>query len=272
MPDMVDGIVFWTKNPIPMFGRIGELNDYTYYFQFTITPYGKDLEPNILPNFPLKNDVILSAFKQLSDKIGPDRIVWRYDPILLSEKYPAQYHVRSFEKIADTLHGYTRKVTISFIDDGYRGVKNNIKELALQGFPVSKQIEISSALAGIAKGYGLRIDACAEKTDLRPFGIEQARCIDDRLFEKLLDCRLSIAKDKNQRYECGCVASVDIGMYNSCLNGCRYCYANYSPKTVARNHARHNPFSPLLSGEITTEDIITDRGMESHRDVQMRLL
>ena len=267
VPDVVDGIVFWTKNPIPMLGRLDELSDYTYYFQFTVTPYGKNLEPNI----PLKNDAILSSFKQLSDMIGPDRIIWRYDPILLSEKYTAKYHARAFEKIAYTLHNHTRKVTISFIDVGYRGVKSNMKKLALQDFPVSEQIGISSTLADIAKSYGLKIDTCAEKIDLQQFGVEHARCIDDRLFGKLLDCHLSINKDKNQRQECGCVASVDIGMYNTCLNGCHYCYANFSSKSVTRNRAKHHPLSPLLSGEITAEDKITDREMKSCCDTLMHL-
>jgi hypothetical protein len=266
-PDVVDGIVFWTKNPAPMLERLGELHDYTYYFQFTITPYGSDVEPNI----PSKNDAVIVAFKQLSDMIGPDRIVWRYDPILISEKYPAGYHFRAFEKIAGELHDYTRKVTISFIDEDYRGVKSNIRELALLDFPEGTQIEVSSALADIAKGYGLRIDTCAEKIDLRQFGIEHARCIDDRLFEKLLDCRLNVEKDKNQRCECGCVASVDIGEYNTCPSGCRYCYANYRQKAVAHNYSIHDSLSPLLSGKISADDKITDREMTSCFDTQMRI-
>ncbi|MDR1067984.1 MAG: DUF1848 domain-containing protein [Clostridiales Family XIII bacterium] len=260
-PEVVDGIVFWTKDPTPMLDRLGELKDYTYYFQFTITPYGKDIEPNIPP----KNEAILTAFKKLSDMIGPDRIIWRYDPILISEKYSAEYHLRAFAKIAGELHDYTRKVIISFIDEDYRTVKSNVKELALSDFPAEKQIEIGSALSGIAKDYGLRIDTCAEEIDLEEYGIEHARCIDGRLFEKLLDCRLDIGKDRNQRPECGCAASVDIGMYNTCLNGCRYCYANYNPKMVARNYARHDPLSPLLSGEISAEDRVTEREMKSQR-------
>jgi hypothetical protein len=266
-PDVVDGIVFWTKNPTPMLARLGELNEYTYYFQFTITPYGGDVEPHI----PSKNDAVITAFKRLSDMLGPDKIIWRYDPILISEKYPMEYHFRVFEKIAAALHGYTRKVTISFIDEDYRGVKSNIKELALRDFPADTQTEISSILAGIAKGYGLRIDTCAEKIDLRQFGIEHARCIDDRLFEKLLNCRLNIDKDKNQRCECGCVTSIDIGMYNTCPNGCRYCYANYNQKTVALNYSKHNPLSPLISGETESNDKITDRKMKSCLDAQMRI-
>jgi len=266
-PEVVDGIIFWTKNPIPMLSRLNELNNYMYFFQFTVTPYGKDVEPNI----PSKKDVILSAFKRLSDTIGADRVVWRYDPIMISEKYPFDYHVHAFEKIATALRNHTQKVIISFIDEKYRGVKSNIKELALSPFPIERQIELSSKLADIAHGYDLAIDTCAENIDLQQFGIGHARCIDDRLFSKLLGCHLNVDKDKSQRLECGCVASIDIGMYNTCRNGCRYCYANYSQNAVARNYEKHNPLSPLISGEIDVNDKIRERDVSSCRDNQLRL-
>jgi len=265
-PDVVDGIVFWTKNPLPMIDRLGELKNYMYYFQFTITPYGKDVEPNI----PSKNDVILPTFKKLSEIIGADRVIWRYDPIFISEKYPMEYHVHAFGKIAEELHDFTRKVTISFIDTNYRGVKSNINELAMQNFLPTVQIELSSQLAEIARNHGLAIDTCAEEIDLEQLGIEHARCIDERLLGRLLECNLDIGKDKNQRLECGCITSIDIGMYNTCLNGCRYCYANYSRNTVDGNFAKHNPHSPLISGEVGKDDIIKEREMKSCRNAQIR--
>jgi len=266
-PEAVDGIVFWTKNPIPMLDRLEELKEYMYYFQFTITPYGKEVEPNLPP----KNDTIISAFKRLSDKIGADRVVWRYDPILINIRYQNDYHIKAFGKIAAELHDYTRKVTISFIDVDYRGVKRNIKELELLPFPTMIQEKLSSQLADIARSYGLLIDTCAERIDLQQHGIEHARCIDDRLFTKLLGCPLKIDKDKTQRLECGCVSSIDIGMYNTCKNGCRYCYANYDRNTMIENFAKHNPLSPLISGEVGDGDKIYDRDVKSCRDSQMRL-
>jgi DNA repair photolyase len=264
-PDVVDGIVFWTKNPIPMLDRLDELKDYMYYFQFTITPYGKDIEPNL----PTKPDEIIAAFKRLSDAIGADRVVWRYDPILVSERYSLEYHIRAFSQIAEYLHDYTQKVTISFIDEDYRCVKSNIKELALLDFPTSTQMQLSSSLAEIAHSYGLKIDTCAERIESQQFGIEHARCIDDRLLAHLLGCRLDVDKDKTQRLECGCVTSIDIGMYNTCRNGCRYCYANYSQNTVAGNYAKHNPLSPLISGEVGSDDKIHDRAVKSCKDMQL---
>lgn len=264
-PDVVDGIVFWTKNPVPMLNKLGGLKEYMYYFQFTITPYGKDVEANLPP----KNNEILIAFKRLSDMVGVDRVIWRYDPIMISERYPLEYHVRAFGKIAEELHDYTRKVTISFIDEDYRGVKSNIKELAPADFPISTQVELSSELAKTAHNYGLAIDTCAEKIDLQQFGIQHARCIDGNLFHKLLGRHLNAYKDKTQRLECGCIASIDIGMYNTCRNGCLYCYANYSQNTAADNFMKHNPASPLISGEVNKYDKINERIVKSYRNTQI---
>jgi hypothetical protein len=261
-PDAVDGIVFWTKNPIPMLDKLGELeNKYMYYFQFSLTPYGAKTEPAL----PSKTDVLIPAFKKLSNLIGADRVIWRYDPILLNGLYTAAYHLRAFEKIAGDLHNYTRKVTISFIDTDYRGVKSNSKELGLHEFPKEAQYDLGAKLAGIASKYGLAIDTCAEAIDLSEFGVGRARCIDGRLLAKLTGRSLKTGKDKNQRPECGCVYSVDIGMYNTCKNGCRYCYANYNRNAVDGNYAKHNPLSPLLCGEICDKDKITDRKAASSR-------
>ena len=266
-PEIVDGIVFWTKNPMPMIKRINELSDYMYYFQFTITPYGRDIEPSI----PNKKEYILPAFKALSKQIGAKRMVWRYDPIFISERYTMNYHIKAFEKIASELHEFTNKVTISFIDVDYKGVKTNISQLNLSPFNTEMQVELSEQFADIAHGFGLKIDTCAEKIDLQKYGIEHARCIDDRLFSELLCSNLKIEKDKSQRLECGCVASIDIGMYNSCLNGCRYCYANYSQKTVSGNREKHNPLSPLIVGEVNSNDRVYERKVKSFRDNQMNI-
>ncbi|MCL2025600.1 MAG: DUF1848 domain-containing protein [Leptospirales bacterium] len=259
-PDVVDGIVFWTKNPIPMLGRLNELKEYVCYFQFTITPYEKDIEPNI----PTKSG-ILTTFKRLSDIMGADRVIWRYDPIMINAKYSMEYHIQSFKKITEELHDYTRKVIISFLIEDYRAVKSNSKELALLDFQDKQQIELSAALAQIAHGHGLLIEACAETIDLQQFGIKHARCIDEKLLEKLSGCRLNINKDKTQRPACGCVTSIDIGMYNTCMNGCKYCYANYNQNTVKGNFAKHSPLSPLISGDVGDNDKIKEREVKSCR-------
>lgn len=261
-PEAVDGIVFWTKNPAPMLDKLDALKDYMYYFQFTLTSYGTDVERNI----PSKSQVVIPAFQRLSDWIGSERVVWRYDPIFLSGTYTMDYHVHYFEKLAKRLSPYTKKCTISFLDF-YRGTEKAMASLGLGRFSVEQQERLAKHLAEIAHSYGLRVDTCAEEIELGQYGIGHARCIDGRL----LGLRLPLNKDKNQRSACGCGESVDIGAYNTCCNGCRYCYANHSEKALGANSGRHNPDSPLLIGEVGPEDKVTERKMLSYRGNQLQL-
>lgn len=263
-PDVIDGIVFWTKNPIPMLSKLDALEKYMYYFQFTVNSYAQDIEPHV----PNKNDVIIPAFKELSRKLGTDRVIWRYDPILLTEKYTIDYHVTYFEEIAKRLSGYTKKCVISFVDM-YRNTQGNMKEFGLQALGTREMLELAQRLVVIAEKYDITVESCAEKINLDQFGIAHGHCIDCSLFERLLGCKLDLDKDKNQREECGCMASIDIGMYNTCRNGCRYCYANYSAKTVERLSSQHDPTSPLISGVVGPDDIIKERQMKSCKQCQM---
>jgi hypothetical protein len=265
-PDVVDAIVFWTKNPIPMMDRLDELADYTYYFQFSVTPYGKDIEPNL----PSKTDVILPTFKRLSKKLGAEKVIWRYDPILLNKKYTFDYHVRAFEKIAKELHGYTEKVIFSFVDIDYRGVKNNMDEMTLLDFPRNAQVDLAKELAGIAQNFELSIETCAESISLEQYGIGRANCVDGKLLSGFLGGNLNVDKDKNQRVECGCVSSIEVGAYNTCKNGCKYCYANHGQKhDRKRNFEKHDPNSPLIVGELGRDDKVTEREVRSFLDPQM---
>lgn len=263
-PDVVDGIVFWTKNPMPMLNKLDRLKDYKYYFQFTLNSYGQDVETHV----PSKQNSIIPAFKKLSDTIGPERVIWRYDPVFLNETYTPEYHLRYFEQLSKILHPYTRKCTFSFIDM-YRNTEKNVKGLEIQKFPIEQQKNLAKHFAEIAHSYGLNIDTCAEGIDLEQYGIQHARCIDDRLLSKLIGCPLTVGKDKNQRLECGCIESIDIGTYNTCRNGCLYCYANYSSKSVQTNSQKHNPNSPLLFGEIGADDKITERKVSSCKSNQI---
>lgn len=265
-PNAIDGIVFWTKNPAPMIERLNELKDYCYYFQFTLNSYAKEVEPNL----PLKNDVLLTTFQRLSDKIGADKVIWRYDPIFLNKDYTIDYHIEYFEKLAKRLKDYTRKCTISFIDL-YRNTARNVKGLELSEMTFADKRKLAQDLSKIALSYGLKIDTCAEDIELGEFNIAHAKCIDAKLIEEISGFRMNVEKDKNQRLECGCVASVDIGMYNTCRNGCKYCYANYSSNTVNDNFKRHDPNSPLISGQLSDHDVIKARNIKSLRDGQMNL-
>ena len=130
---------------------------------------------------------------------------------------------------------------------------------------------LAKHLADIARSYGLAIQSCAEAMDLQAYGIQHARCIDDRLFEKLSGRPLQGVKDTRQRRACGCVESVDIGAYNTCQNGCRYCYATFSARAVAANTGRHDPQSPLLVGEPGPDDTIIEQTSSTCRMQQLKL-
>lgn len=258
--DVLDGIVFWTKNPLQILKKLKLLNDYAYYFQCTITPYDKDLEPNI----PSKRDVIIPAVKQLANHIGAKRVIWRYDPIIISDRFTLEYHCEKFEEMAKLMRGSVRKCTISFVDF-YQNAMRNSAKIGLRDITNQQMREIAQKLSEIALAYGIKIDTCAEQIDLSMYGIDHAHCIDQVIFEEILDCTLNIGKDKNQRQECGCVASIDVGVYNTCPNGCLYCYANFCPSVVKSSSEKHNPESSLLIGELTENDKVTDRKVESYR-------
>ena len=264
-PDVVDGIVFWTKNPSPMMERLNEMSSYTYYFQFTINPYGKDIEPNI----PSKNDFVIPVFQRLSDKIGAKKMIWRYDPIVLNDKYTISYHFDYFDKISRRLKDHLRKCTFSFLDM-YKNTESNVRCLDLHAISEEEMRILAYGFAQIAKGYGIELDTCSEVIDLSDMGIGHAHCIDKEIFEQICGYTLKLGKDKNQRNECSCDASIDIGAYNTCINGCRYCYANSNSMIAANNHLKHNPSSSLLFGDLSSSDIVTERKVYSCRDFQQQ--
>ena len=265
-PDVVDCIVFWTKNPKPMLDRIDELKDYSYYFQFTLNSYADDIEPNV----PSKNGEIIQTFRQLSDKIGRDRVIWRYDPIMINEKYTVQYHIKYFEKLSQLLNGSFNKCVISFVDFYKKNVRS-LKENKINE-PLNVEINlIAKSFSEISKKYGFEINTCAEEIDLSLYGIDHGKCIDDKLIEQLCGCTVLANKDKNQRDVCGCIESIDIGLYNTCIHKCKYCYANYSLKTVDNNHTKYNPNSPLLCSELLIDDKITERQVKSLIDGQLTM-
>ncbi len=265
-PEVVDGIVFWTKNPTPMLDRLDALREYPFYFQFTLTPYGTDVEQNV----PSKNDVLIPAFRTLSSRVGRERVVWRYDPILLSEKYTVLYHRKYFRLLCDRLAAYTEKCTISFLDV-YKNIRRNIDPLGIRPPAGEEIVELAGYFQEIADAYGITLDSCAEDADLSRCGIGHASCIDTARLERIGGYRLDIGRDKNQRPACGCAASIDVGTYNTCTNGCAYCYANFSPNLVRNACGRYDPLSPVLCGEISPEDVITPREMKSFRSVQTDL-
>lgn len=256
-PEVIDCIVFWSKNPKPMIAQLDELKEFMYYFQYTINPYDKGLELGV----PRKEGII-STFKELSGMIGPKRVIWRYDPILLTESMGVDYHVRYFEEIAKRLEGYTETCVISFVDL-YKKTQRNLKDTTAREPSFKEMVEIATKLIMIAHKYGINIQTCAEEIALETVGIKHGKCIDNALIEDLLGVKLVVSKDPNQRKECGCVQSIDIGEYNTCAHGCKYCYANFKDEVVAANRAVHDPKSPLLVGNLGPEDKVTERKLFS---------
>ncbi len=265
-PEVVDCIVFWTKNPEPMFSRLDELNAYKYYFQFTLTGFGNDIECNV----PNKKEHMIPIFQKLAGKIGKEKVIWRYDPIIFTDKYTPEYHLRAFQQIAGELKGFTSKCVISFVDI-YTKNKKNMNAMNSYSLPEEELAAFAAQIASMARDNDMRVASCAEAIDLSACGIEHNCCIDRELIEQIIGCKIRADKDKNQRKECGCVESVEIGTYNTCKNGCAYCYANYSRESVLQNSRLYDVNSPLLCGNITEDDKITERAVKVLKESQLSL-
>lgn len=265
-PEVVDCIVFWTKNPEPMFTKLDVFEAYNYYFQFTLTGFGKDIEYNI----PHKKESMIPIFQKLSHKIGKDKVIWRYDPIIFTNKYTPEYHLKAFGEIAKELRGYTSKCVISFVDL-YSKNKNNLKALNSYFLTENNLFTFGREIASIAGNYDISVATCAETVDLSSCGIEHNCCIDKELIEKIIGYKIQADKDKNQRKECGCVESIEIGTYNTCKNGCQYCYANYSQESVSQTCKLYDAHSPLLCGSVGLNDKITERKVKSLKEKQLTI-
>lgn len=265
-PEVVDCIVFWTKNPASMMDRLAALEKYPYYIQFTLTGYGRDVEPGL----PDKQTVLSERFRELSRRIGKKRVIWRYDPILFNSVYTPEYHQKTFAAIAGKLEGYTERVVISFVDS-YARIRKNLAALQVRDLSRGALMALAGQLAAIAGEHGMRAESCAEAIDLESAGIRHGSCIDPGLIEEITGCRIFTGKDKNQRRECGCAESIEVGTYNTCKNGCLYCYANCSEAAVRARTECYDPFSPFLCGAAGPEDKVTVRKMKSVIDGQLSL-
>ncbi len=243
-PADVDIIVFWTKDPSPMLDKLRMLNDYLFYFQFTLTPYDKEIEPHLPPKAQ-----ITDTFLRLSDRIGAQRVVWRYDPILFTDHITVDYHIDHYGEMARRLAGHTEKCVISFIDM-YRHIQKRMAGQSVRQPGEPETRALAQGISRIAGSVGIIMETCAEKIDLSDAGIGHGKCVDDRLISELTGTEVPTVKDRYQRELCGCAASVDIGEYNTCGHLCNYCYANVSRRKIDKNRLLHNDQSPLLIGEI----------------------
>lgn len=255
MMDDVDLLFFCTKNPIPILDKLKDIKK-KVYFHVTLTSYKKDIEPNV----PSKKEII-EAIKKISNMIGKDNIVIRYDPVFISDEYNLEYHVKAFDRICELLDGYVSKILISFIDD-YKNVRNNYNVLKFKQFTEEDYKTIGINFSEIAKKHNMIVHTCNEERNLCEYGFVKGDCMSRELAFKLTG---NIYKNKwkaRKDLVCQCIEMVDIGVYNSCRHFCKYCYANFDEKIVNENFSKHNPKSSLLIGELEDDDVIKVRKVD----------
>ena len=249
-PSDVEAIIFWSKNPAPLLPHLAELDrfEFHYYFQFSLNNYPGALEPNI----PSLDDRI-ATFKDLSRLLGPLRVVWRYDPIIISNITPFEFHRERFSWIAEELKGATKRVMVSIVDF-YKKTERRLSQLEKEeGYSFDRDVLSSNGtisllkdLADIARKNNIQIFTCAEESDYSQKGVPPGRCIDDRLLARIWSLNLEYKKDPYQRESCLCMASKDIGINDTCIHGCPYCYSTTNYAVAQRRFNEHNPDSPIL--------------------------
>lgn len=267
-PNVIDLLCFGTKNPHPMLEYIDELKqNYKMIWYITITPYGKDIEPNVMDKKQVIDDV-----KTLSKKLGYETIMIRYDPICMNERFDVNKHIYAFEKLAKQLKGYIHDITISFLDI-YEKVKKNAPDLRA---PTKEEgIELAKAFVRIGKENDIIVHGCCEDKELEQYGLDITGCMSKSIVERACGFKLNPPKSSNMRGACNCLMEHDIGAYNSCMHLCRYCYANYNQKIVIENIKKHDPNSPFLIGSFMEGDIISESKQKSWKIsniVQLSLL
>ena len=221
LPEDVHCFVFWTKNCSDHFIANMQTLNVPYYVQWTITGYGKDIEPMV----PDKNEVI-ERFKTVSGIIGPRRTIWRYDPILMSEKYTAEYHIRRFREMCEAMKGFTTRCVISFFDE-YGKIQKEIRQ-GIMRKPTLEEINMmAEAMSRAAADNGMTVQTCAERGyDLTRFGIHEGPCVDAAFIESEFGIRLEDSiKQPDSFRPCNCAVNTDIGTYHRCRHDCKYCYA-----------------------------------------------
>ena len=253
-PENVDVFVFWSKNPAAMVEHFGDLDrrGFLYYFLYTLNDYPQDLEPNV-PSLSRR----VATFERISGMLGPDRVIWRYDPIVISTATPHDYHRERFERLSRQLSGLTRRVVVSLVDF-YRKTDRRLAELEKTGITYDRDAagrretrELLISMSTTAASYGIEIQSCAEEENFASALVPPGSCIDGELIGRL-GRAVSLRKDPGQRAACRCVTSRDIGVADTCLHGCRYCYATRSDDVARRRHSEHDPDSPILWGRPDT--------------------
>ncbi len=248
-PDTIDVVVFCSKDYAPILDRLHEISDrFKCYYHYTITAYDTDIEPNV-PSI----EQSVETLKQLSAQVGKEKVAWRYDPVLLTEKYTIEKHFETFDYMAHELSPYVDRCIFSFVEM-YKKLAVNMPEL--QPISNDNKLLLAKGLGAIAKQYGLYLQTCAAKDDYLQFGVHHSGCMTTEIFSRALGLNFKHQAHKGNRIGCACMESRGLGDYNSCPNGCRYCYANKDHAKAAENYRRHDPKSPLLLGDVLPTDTI----------------
>lgn len=248
-PDKVDCVVFCSKNYKPILPRLHEITDrFNTYFHYTITAYGKDIEPNV-PSI----DESIETLVRLSEIVGKKRIAWRYDPVLLTKKYTIKNHLETFDYISEKLAPYIDRCIFSFVEM-YKKLEYNMPEL----IPLTqKDMEtLAKELGAIAKKYGIFIQTCGTNGNFSEYGIRSSGCMTLDILGNANGITFRNLKHKGMRQGCNCIESRDIGAYDTCMNGCKYCYANKNPQKAFENYKYHDSASPLLLGNLKPDDTV----------------
>ncbi len=250
-PEDVDVIVFWTRNPQPLIPYLKELDrlGYLYYFQFTVLN-----NPHLIDTRVPSLSDSSKIFKNLSGLIGPERVVWRYDPIVISNITGIEFHISAYKNIAEVLKNFTLRSVVSLLDI-YPKLNRRFKTLKDHGVdivdynkkPDTHFDKLLYTLADVAEQNKMEIVSCAEEPDLKKYNIQPGKCIDDDYINRVFGINVTKKKDSTQRKACGCVVSKDIGAYNTCLFGCQYCYATSSFEKAKTLHKNHNPDSASMA-------------------------
>lgn len=263
-PAVVDCVVFCSKNYASILPRLHEITDrFNTYFFYTITAYGRDMEPGV-PDI----DASIETLIELERIVGRERIVWRYDPVLLSERYTTEVHRRTFDDMARRLAPHVSRCVFSFVEP-YRKLDRNMPEL----LPLMEEERayMAELLGGIAREHGLRLQACATREDFSAYGVERAGCVTLEALGAANGVTFRKLAHRGMREGCVCMEMRDIGAYNSCPNGCRYCYANADARGAAQTfRERHDPTSPLMLGHLRPGDVVTQATQRSYLAVGAR--
>lgn len=247
----VDGIVFCTKNPIPILDKLDDIK-IPFIFHVTLTPYKKDVEPNVPPK-----GLVIEAIKKISKKIGKKRIWIRYDPVFINDEYTLEYHLKIFDRMCELLDGFVDKIIISFLDM-YQNARYNMPYLRPKTLTENDYKEIGINFFNSAKNHGMTVQTCAEKRNLSEYGFKVSDCITKEIARKFTG-KENFRTWTARKGKCKCVSMVDIGEYNTCINLCKYCYANFDETKVKEAFKMHDDESSLLIGNIKNNDEIKIR-------------